>query len=162
VSTFAYAAITARREASSPGKSMTEQPPAMKTYIDVLAALVPAEVLAAHAAVLTFTTKSIKGADGKTATTITDPTSLKVSFWGLIAVSVVLYVAGHAKSWDGWDFLRVAIPPVAFAGWCMAQRTTAFDSVASWSLNTRSVIAIIGALALGAVATALSYKADQK
>lgn len=57
MSTLAYAALTAKRQTTSAGESTTSGQPGMKTYVDVLAALVPAEVLAAHAAVLGFTTK---------------------------------------------------------------------------------------------------------
>jgi hypothetical protein len=42
----------------------------------------------------------------------------------------------------------------------MAQRTTAFDAVSTWAVDKRSVIAIVGALMLGALATGLSYRAD--
>src|SRR5437868_15448272 len=133
MSTFAYAALTAKRQKARSQTSTTTAAPGLKTYVDVLAALVPAEVLAAHAAVLSFTTKK-QTAQGKTQTTITDATSLKIAFWGLIAASVVLYVLGHAAKWKPADFLRVAIPPLAFVGWCMAQRTTAFDVISSVGL----------------------------
>lgn len=159
MSTFAYAALTAKRQTSPAGASTTSGQPGMKTYVDVLAALVPAEVLAAHAAVLGFTTKQER-VHGKSETIITDPTSLKIAFWGLIGVCVVLYVLGHAAKWKLGDFLRVAIPPLAFVGWCMAQRSTAFDAVSKWNVDQRSVAAIIGALLLGALAAALSYRAD--
>jgi len=52
---------------------------------------------------------------------------------------------------------------LAFIGWTMLQRTTAFD--AAWpdvSLNLRTAIAVIGAVVLGVSASALAYKADQK
>lgn len=161
ISTVAYAALTSKRQAAPSGASTTTAAPGMKTYLDVLAALVPAEVLAAHAAILTFTTKK-DTVHGKSVTTITDPTSLKIAFWGLVAVCVVLYVVGHAAKWQAADFVRVTIPPLAFVGWCMAQRTTAFDAVSKWGVNQRSVAAILGALVLGALAAVLAYRADKQ
>jgi len=48
MSTLAYQAITKRRDEATPGTSDATSPGVGK-YVDALAALVPAEVLAAHA-----------------------------------------------------------------------------------------------------------------
>ena len=55
MSTLAYAAMTSKREVARPGASTTSDAPGVQTYVDALAALVPAEVLTVHGAVLTFT-----------------------------------------------------------------------------------------------------------
>ena len=52
MSTLAYAALTSRRERSPQGRTESEASPGVGTYVDTLAALVPAEVLALHAAIL--------------------------------------------------------------------------------------------------------------
>jgi hypothetical protein len=71
------------------------------------------------------------------------------------------------KNWDKLDWLRVAIPPLALIGWAMLQRATAFDAAVN-VLNidisdaTRTVIALLLAVVLAGMATALAYKADQK
>ena len=57
MSTIAYAQFTTRREAAAPGTSTSASPPGVKTYVDALAALVPAEVLTLHALILSVTTK---------------------------------------------------------------------------------------------------------
>ena len=44
MSTLAYAALTTKREQSDPKTSTSTSPPGLKTYVDALAALVPAEV----------------------------------------------------------------------------------------------------------------------
>ncbi len=162
MSTLAYAAMTRLRTAAPPGTSKEQGgSPGVKTYADALAALVPAEVLAAHGAILTFTTET-----RNQTVTITDPGALKVAFYGLIVISAILYVMGRLpqSKWHGWDWIRMLIPPLAFVGWTMLQKATAFDAVAPGSLTSgiRAVIAILGGIVLGAAAAALAYKADQK
>jgi hypothetical protein len=129
--------------------------------VDALAALVPAEVLAAHATILTFTTNT-----EDTVVTLTDKPALSIAFYGLIVLSMILYVVGRLikSSWDAWDWLRVLIAPLAFVGWTMLQKATAFDAVAPAALTsgTRNVIAILGGIVLGVIAAGLAYKADQK
>jgi hypothetical protein len=164
MSTLAYAAMTRKREEAKPGTSTTTSAPGIKTYVDALAALVPAEVLTAHAAILTFTTETVDKA-GKATVTITEPGTLFWVFYALIGVSMALYAAGRlmASRWDSWDWLRVVIPPLAFVGWTMLQKATAFDAVApGFSQAGRSAAAIIGAVLLGLLAAVLAYKADQK
>jgi hypothetical protein len=159
MSTLAYAAMTHARLAAEPDKPIKPDSPGIKTYVDALAALVPAEVLAAHATILTFTTKTDNGT-----VSITGGPALGIAFYALIGLSVVLYVGGRLMTakWDAWDYVRSLIPPLAFVGWTMLQKATAFDAVAGNSLDeaTRNVIALIGGVVLGVGAAALAYKAD--
>jgi hypothetical protein len=160
MSTLAYAAFTSRREASPPGTSRSEAPPGVSTYVDAFAALVPAEVLTMHAVILSVTTQTADGA-----TTIIARGTLASAFYGLIALSIVLYVASRllARKWDRLDYVRSAIPPLAFVGWTMLQRATAFDAVfPNMQDASRTVIALFLGVLLGLVAGALAYKADQK
>jgi len=160
MSTVAYASLTTRREASTPNKSTSTEPPGVRTYVDAFAALVPAEVLTMHAVIIGLTTKT----ESQT-TTITENNVLANSFYGLIALSVVLYVAPRliGGTWDLLDFLRATIPPLAFVGWTMAQKVTAFDAAfPAVSGVARSVSALFLAVILGMAAAALAYKADQK
>ena len=60
------------------------------------------------------------------------------------------------------DYLRAVIPAGAFVGWTMIQqKPTAFDAVFD-DANTaaRFLIPAVAALVLGALASALAYKAD--
>ena len=160
MSTLAYAQFTTKREEAQPRTSTKSAPPGVQTYVDALAALVPAEVLTLHGLILSVTTKGDKGA-----TTITAPETLSWAFLGLLVISVGLYVVPRllAKKWDALDWLRMLIPPLAFIGWTMLQRATAFDAVFPHILDpTRTVIALFLAVVLGAGAAALAYKADQK
>jgi hypothetical protein len=161
MSTFAYGAITGLREDAEPNTSTTTAPPKLSTYVDILAALVPAEVLVAHATIMSFTTKTV-GVGDDVQVSITDPKGLTIAFWALVGVTVVLYVLGHAGNWDKLDFLRVFIPPLAFVGWTLGTRPTAFDAAFDWTENTRYIAVVIGALVLGAAAAALAYGADLK
>ena len=72
MSTWAYAALTTKRINSPSGTSTSTSPPGMSTYIDAVAALVPAEVLALHATIFSLTTKTDLDQAGKLITTITD------------------------------------------------------------------------------------------
>ena len=157
MSTLAYAAMTRARTAAQPGAGVAPAgSPGVTTYVDALAALVPAEVLAAHATILTFTTETKDAV-----VTITNKPALTMAFYGLIAVSIILYMYGRLikSAWNKWDCLRVLIPPLSFVGWTMLQKATAFDAIAP-GLNpgTRNVIAILGGIVLGVVAAGLAYK----
>jgi hypothetical protein len=160
MSTFAYAALTSRREDATPGTSSTGGQPGVSTYVDAVAALVPAEVLTAHGVILSFTTETTAGA-----VHITAPDVLRAVFWVLIGLSCLLYVVTRwtAHKWERLDYLRMLIPPVAFVAWTMLQKATAFDAVdPKMSDPARSATAIIVAIVLGVSASLLAYKADQK
>jgi hypothetical protein len=162
MSTLAYAAITSQREGAESGTSTTTQKPGVKTFVDLLAALVPAEVLAAHAVLVDLTTKTKKLPGGGTGLTIVDPATLEVwGFWALLITSALLYLFGHIRNYGLWDVVRNLIPPIAFVLWTMGQKTTAFNAAfPEVGMNTRYAATIVGALLIGAIATALAYKAD--
>lgn len=164
MSTLAYAEFTNRRDAAQPGTSRTNAPPGVKTYVDALAALVPAEVLSLHALMLSATT-SING----DTTTISDANTLSAAFGGLLILAAGLYALPRwlAKKWDRLDWIRVLIPPLAFVGWTLLQRSTAFDAVLEVTQRTfgdgpRTVVGLFLAVILGVIASTLAYKADQK
>ena len=158
MSTLAYASLTARREAAPQETSKRESPPGVGSYVDAMAALVPAEVLSLHALILSVTTET----KGNT-TTIVDGGTLSGAFLGLIVLSVVLYVAPRIQKWGRLDFVRAAIPPLAFVVWTMLQRATAFDAVApQLDPAPRTVIALFVAVILGLVAAGLANKADKQ
>lgn len=159
MSTLAFAALTSRREEAPPGTSGSQSPPGVNSYVDAMAALVPAEVLTVHAVILSVTTET----SGST-TTITDIFTLKLAFIGLVLLSIFLYIFPRWKSGtlEKFDVVRGAIPPLAFVVWTMLQRTTAFDALYPKLPDApRTVIAIFAAVILGAIATNLANKADQ-
>jgi len=160
MSTLAFASLTTRRENSPVGKSVTEFPPGVSTYVDALAALMPAEILALHATILSVTTETT----GST-TVIVDSCTLSMAFWGMAVLSMILYAVPrlmYAK-WDNYDYCRVIIPPLAFVGWTMLQRATAFDAVYPHIAEApRTVLALFLAVLLGLLARLTAYKADQK
>jgi hypothetical protein len=164
MSTLAYAALTTRRDFATRGTSATSAAPGVQTYVDALAALVPTEALALHAAIISGTTKIKDGV-----TTISAPDVLNAAFWGLIAASMLLYVLSRlrAKTLDKLDCVRALIPACAFVGWMMLQRVTAFDVAfptfaALDEGAARSVAGLFLAVVLGGAAAMLAYKADQK
>jgi len=164
MSTVANAALTSKREEAAPGTSTSSSPPGTRTYVDALAALVPAEVLTAHAVILSFTTET-HDVGGQSTIVITAPGTLKAVFFALIGLSMLIYFVARIKDkrWDRLDYARMLVPAAAFVGWTMLQKATAFDAVApDLSQAPRNAIAIIGAIVLGIVAAALAYQADQK
>src|SRR5712692_2155253 len=165
MSTFAYAAVTGRRLQAPAGTSTSVEPPGVQTFVDALAALVPAEVLVAHGVILGFVTTTNSKATPPV-TTITDTGALQIGFWGLLVLAIAIYagvrLAPGSCPWTRWDFLRMIIPALAFVAWTMIQKTTAFDAV--WpglDPGTRDVIAVLAAIVLGLIAAWLGYKADQ-
>lgn len=165
MSTLLYSALTTKRLAADVGTSTSSGQPGISTYVDAMAALVPAEVLTAHAVIIGYATTTSTNAHGQKSTAITDPGWLQFAFYALIAISVIFYVSGRLTSnqkFQRMDALRMLIPPAAFVLWTMLQKTTAFDAVApSFSASGRSILAILLAVAVGIFANALGVKADQ-
>ena len=164
MSTLAYGALTRKREEAPSGTSTTDAAPGVKTYVDALTALVPAEILALHAFIISNTTTTEKNDAGESVTTITDPQTLKWVFWALLILSVVLYLGAHqAQYWDFWDLPRALIPPAAFVLWTILQKTSAFDAIWPDALSDggRVSIGAIGAVALGVIAARLGVTADK-
>lgn len=177
MSTIAYGVMSAQRQAAEKSKSKEEKPPGFGSYVDVVAALVPAEILVLNAGLLPIvsTTKTPPGE--KSVTTITDFNTLKVIFWLSIVFSIGLYVVGQltrarkekakpgstskTARWGLSNYVRAAIPAGAYVVWTMLQKSTAFDAVAaSMSESLRLTLAAFAALALGALAKLLSDAAD--
>jgi hypothetical protein len=177
VSTVAFGALTTRREKSDSGTSKSTQPPGLNSYIDILAALVPAEVLAIHAIIISAVTTT-----SRSQTQITQPTTLRLAFWLLAGLSVVLFVLGRrptptpaavgqqpgaqVPAWQHleWqDVIRAAIAPLAFIGWTMLEPTSVWNVVDSgMSSGTRTLIALVGAVFLAALTKALASHSDKK
>ena len=173
MSTIAYAQLTNTREAATPGTSTTTGSPGIKTYIDAFSSLVPSEVLTLHALLISFTTKTTLEASAKndgqmiSVTKILEDahTTLEISFWVLLLMSVVLFAAPRyfGGKWDSYDWVRVLIAPLAFAGWTMIQRTTAFDAAFPFIAEIpRTAVALFLGATLGAISAGLAMKADAK
>lgn len=181
MSSFAYGVLTGAREETEPVPKKGESSLGpVKAYIDAVAALVPAEILAFHALALQFTTESVEakadetipGAGGESieaakadpVTVITDPTALKWVFVGLLIAAPLLYWLAHRRehaSWHASDWLRMLVPALAFVAWTMLQKSTAFDALdVGMSDTARTLAAAALAVVLGLAATQLAYKAD--
>jgi hypothetical protein len=191
MSTIAFAQLTTKREEAAPGTSATTSSPGIKSYVDAFAALVPTEVLTLHALIVAATTKtsavestvatpvtaaSVAGAAtspgaptnslGTTTTILPDGVgALTTAFWVLLALSIVLYVVPRyfGGKWDKFDVIRASIAPLAFVGWTMLQRATAFDAAfPNMGSIDRTVYALILGAVLGGITVALASKADTK
>jgi hypothetical protein len=179
MSTLIYGALNAQRKAAPKGKSKDEKPPAFGSYIDVVAALVPAEILAVNVALLQKLSDSSTSKTGDPVTKVPNPSDLRLVFWLSIVVSVFLYligewtrarteaekvgksVTGGRKPWKEWSWLRAFVPAAAYVVWAMLEQPSAFDGVANdLAEGTRLVIAVFAALVLAGLAKLLSDQAD--
>ncbi len=209
MSTLLYAGLSAQRQATDPGEKTVEktvryagvgappQPPAagdeekspakkagLGSYVDIVAALVPAEILVANAALLPLMTKT-SDATGESVTTITEPQTLKVVFWLSIVSVIGLFLLGERtrahkeaaeaseKAGDGKvvkpvplgvaNWIRALIPAGAYVAWVMLQKSTAFDAVwPGMEEAMRMTVAVFGAIGLAALAKVFIDKADEK
>src|SRR5258708_15112854 len=135
MSTLAYAALTTRRDEATPGTSRSTESPGVTTYVDAMAALVPTEVLTLHAVMLTSATSV-----ADTVTTIVKGAVFPFAwaFIGLIVLASVLYAVPRmrSKKWDNMDWIRCAIPALAFVASTKLQMTTPFDETVNyWNLG---------------------------
>jgi hypothetical protein len=165
MSSVIYGTITRKRLEAPPGASTGDttpaQPPALKTYVDAVAALVPAEVLAVQAFITGLIVSTVTAPNGSTATKITNPTLLRISFFALLALAILAYFAGLRRWPNGLDYVRMLIPPVAFACWTGLQTNTAFDvMMPAFAGVPAMVTSVIVATALGFVAKMLGVSAD--
>jgi hypothetical protein len=157
MSTYAYAKLSTTRDQQPPGESTRDKPPGVATYVDILAGLVPAEVLTIHALVISGVTTAEQGA-----TKINDEGALVLGFWGLMVLSVVIFAAGHVgRKWKFLDLPRAFIAPTAFWAWTMLQPVSAFDAVASWSTGIRLVLGALAAAMLAALAGIVAVRSDK-
>jgi hypothetical protein len=163
MSTLAYGALTTWRINKVRAAGTSAAPPDISTYIDMVAALVPAEVLAIHSLIVSYATKIQPDPSGNPMTVITDAGTLRWSFFGLLAMSVVFYLAVRPRKMrEKRDFWRAIIPPFAFVAWTMLQRATAFDAVCPKLREApRVAIALFAAVILGKAAQLLARRAGK-
>ena len=162
MSSLIYGIVTAKRAAAPAGQSQTTSGPAMGTYVDAVAALVPAEALALYAAVVIPYTTRTASVSGKNTTVISDPRLLQWSCAGLFALCGLLYLVGRQKApFTLSDVVRFLIPPMALAAWLLIQNFGVWDIWWPGSdLGERTVIVAFGAVLLGIVASRLGLQAD--
>ncbi len=164
MSTMAYGFLTTRRKQVKSGNSDSDDGQGVTRYVDAVAALVPAEVLTIHAIVLAGTTTVGIDVEGNSVTTITDPQTLKIAFFCLLAFSALLYLGSRWKKWGKGDFIRTFIAPAAFVAWTMLQRTTAFDALpfdfTDITEGRRTLYALLLASALLGISTIMAKPDD--
>jgi hypothetical protein len=174
MSTIAFGALSTRREQSDSGKSTSEQPPGVSSYVDILAALVPAEVLAINSIVVASVTAQGPGGPATPA----EAGTYRWMFGLLLTLAAVLFVLGRRPApapdpsrsgrttWQNWewqDLIRMLIPPAAYVCWTMIEPSSVWSAIApGMSSGTRLLIPLVGAAVLGAVTKALASHADKK
>jgi hypothetical protein len=158
MSTVLYAQRTVTRYAAT-----ADETPKPALVLDSVAALVPAEVLAAHALIMPLLTEKATTPQGEVVTIISEVNAATLGwvFWALLALASGVFLVGRMGSaFRRGDVLRVLIPPAAFVCWAMLQQSTVFDGAfPDVSAGSRNAGAILGAIALGVLAGVLAYTA---
>lgn len=151
-----------RLGADESGKPAAEQTPQEK-MANAVSALIPADVLTLHALVVSLTTST----DSAGTTTITQERFLGGMFIMLLVVTAVVYLVGRGRGeWTPADWVRLAIPLLAFVAWTALLGTSALTP---WiSLLARSGVAIpsfvlvVAAAVLGVIILALNDRVNPK
>lgn len=165
MSTLLYGLNSSKRAAAAPGESEKAKPPGTKSYLDTIAALVPAEVLAVWAGVVLPNTTKTSGDGENVTTTISDAGVMRWAFFALLATSIILYIFARLRDakWDKGDYIRMLIPPASFAVWMLLQRPSVFDLIwKNLSSGGRDVLGAIAAVLLAGLASALAYKLNDE
>lgn len=176
MSSYLYGTLTRRRLVTPSGarlgfgaasgnqalvKAPNSQDDTVRHWQDALAALVPAEVLALHGVAMSYGAATT-GKGGHMTTQITYPGQMEIVYLAMLVLAVGLYLAGskHLHTWE--DFLRAAIPAVAFVAWTMIQPGTAFDAF-PFGLTSfaRIMIGVFLAIVLTGLANLLARRADE-
>lgn len=161
MSTVLYAQRTVTRYAAKPNET---QKPAL--VLDAVAALVPAEVLAAHALIIPLLTTRTTTSQGESVTVISDTNAVTLGwvFWALLGLAMIVYLVGRIGQvrFSGGDLVRMLIPPCAFVCWMMLQQSTVYDGAyPGVDSGARSAGAILGVIGLGVLAGLLAHTAAQ-
>jgi len=149
----------------------------VKRWVDVVAALVPAEILALHALAMTLGTTTTGAGDDAT-TVISRPGDMRLIFWGLVVLAPLLYLVGVLlKALKGpatggslvgrvlgWrHVVRALIASAAFVSWTMLQPSTAFDALGvELSGLLRASIAAVVAILISVVTAVLAAVSDKQ
>lgn len=139
--------------------------PSTSKWVDIVAALVPAEVLALHAVAISLWTKTTEpaaGSDEGAVTTITNNGALGGAFYVLIGMALLLYLLNKKGKWSALDFGRMLLPPIAFVAWTMVQQNTAFDAAFHVGDDVRLWYGAVLATVVGAAAKKLADGADDE
>lgn len=144
--------------------SHEEDAPKASKWIDLAAALVPAEVLAAHALLLPLAFDT--DAEGGT-TLSSDSVTVFWVFVGMAILPAILYVATASKGFERLDILRAIVPSMAMVAWMMLQPTTMFTGFAQyleWTPNELAITAlgVLLASVAGTIAAVTAKRADEE
>ncbi|MEK6225575.1 MAG: hypothetical protein AABM40_04685 [Chloroflexota bacterium] len=125
MSVLAYGQIVRRSRApSTRGLPRAAAQEGESKLVTAVAALVPAEILAAHAFILSKATKL----DSEGTTTITNAGALQLSLPGLFVLALIVYLISRGFSdWQVLDFVRLFIPAVSFLVWTALIGTSALS-----------------------------------
>jgi hypothetical protein len=134
----------------------------VKKAQEVIATLVPAEVLAIHG-VLMATGTQVTGEGDSADTVISYPGWMQVGFWGCILLSAVLYLAGRKGLKEPLAWVGALLTAVAFVLWTLLQPVSALKAFDLPPIPQfgYTVIALIGGALLAVAVSAVSGKTEK-
>ncbi|MEO1076257.1 MAG: hypothetical protein AAFX41_09880 [Bacteroidota bacterium] len=153
-------ALTSARSIAPTERSSEETPsqppPVVGKYTAALLALIPSEVLVLHTVFMSLGTAG-SGKD----IAIEESTALLVGFITLVILSLLLYVIGARQedTFEGLDYVRMFIPPLAFVGWCFLEPLSVIDGFDLPEMETtRTAIGTGLAILVTSLATLFSFE----
>ncbi len=162
MSAFAYGRIVRTRRAQAAANiSMDAQTEATGKLVDSVAALVPSEILAAHAYLVAKWTKT----DDQGTTSIVDAGALEASLVGLVVLTFIAYLIGRGfANWQPADLIRLFLPPLAFLAWAALLGTSALTPWITKLAAANSAITIervvIGAVVLAVLLIGINTRVN--
>lgn len=153
----------AAEEAASPAATTTDAKD-VSHWVDILAALIPAEALGLHALLMAFVAKTSTDADGNPLVTISDHAAVRDMFWVLAVLAGFIFLVSTGALTSIANWFRAVLVALAFVCWTMIQKGTAFDAL-GWTFNPewlRTMVPAIAAVAIGLFVNAAATSADKE
>ena len=151
---YAYGSLVNRAREDAALADAKEETDTNK-YVALIAALVPADVLAIHAIVLSLTTTT----DDAGTTSITNAGLLGNSFIVLVIVSAALYLLGRGlKEFKPKDLILLVIPPLSFAAWAALIGTSALTPWVAGVISREALLITATILAVLIIAVNAKFK----
>jgi hypothetical protein len=129
---------------------LDKDPTATKHWIEALAAVIPAEALAAYTAMISFFT--MEGEDEASAS-LTDESWVRGLTLAILLAIPLVYAAGSGNRLGGKHVVRWLVAMIAFAAWLWLLPLSAWnlfpwDPISSLAAHIRAATGIVGALVI--------------
>lgn len=134
-----------------------------KSYVDALAAIIPAEALVFYSVALPLATNVVK-VDQQETLTIQSQSAVQAVLVFSVLLSLAFFLFGRGiTDWERLDYLRAALPPIAAMLWLVLQNPSTMFLVFNQLDEALSrVVALFLAAVVGGLAAKLGIEAQNK